>query len=123
MSVTLQHQVPGEKGQQSPQHGAVAMGFFDGKQAQLGDLSAGGQKRIEVFELEIEGEGAFGPGGEHAYHAVVVQANGVSVLAVELVDQSAVRVDVVLGDFFDEGLVIEPVDLIKFGFLVSDFEF
>ena len=89
---------------------AVAEIFLDREQADFEHLVAGRQVGIEVRDFVIEREGPVPPPCHHADEAVAVKADGVGVFRVKLVHEALLRVVRVLGDFLDEGFVVEAVD-------------
>nr|WP_192881170.1 hypothetical protein [Ereboglobus luteus] len=94
---------------------------LDGEQAHFAGGTAGGQVCVEIGELAVDGKGARAANGEHSHEAAILQANDVGVFSVKTIHEALVGVRGVLGDFLDEGAVIEAVDLLNFPIFGRDF--
>ena len=106
-----------EQRQDALQHLAAARAaefFLDGKQPDFADGPARRQMGIEVRQFLVERERPVAAHGEHPDELLVLQTDEIRVLRVKLVHEPLGGRRLVLRDFLDEGLVVEPVNLLKF---------
>ena len=108
--------------EQPLEHHPVAMARKHGQQTDLANPAAGRQVTVDVAELFVERERSFVPYRHHADELVAIQRDEIGVLVVETVHQPLLRVRRVLGDFLDEGFVIETENLLELRFSGGHFK-
>jgi hypothetical protein len=89
---------------------AAAVFRGDGEEARFAPMAVRWEVAFEIREFEGEGERRGEADGEHADDIVTAFGDEVEVGVVEAVDEAAVRVGLVLGDFAGECAVVELVD-------------
>jgi hypothetical protein len=101
---------------------AAAVFRCDGEETRFAPAAVWWEVAFEVWEFEGEGERRGEADGEHADDSVAAFGDEVEVGVVEAVDETAVWLGLVLGDFGGEGVVVELVDGFEFGWEVGCFE-
>ena len=101
---------------------AAAVFWGDGEETRFAPVAVRREVAFEVREFEGEGERRCEADGEHTDDGVAAFGDEVEVGVVEAVDETAVWLGLVLGDFGGEGAVVELVDGFEFGGEVGRFE-
>jgi hypothetical protein len=98
--------------------------LFGGEESAFGQIvdRAWWKVRIEVGELLVEGEGAVEMDRDHADDVTGLDADEVFVAVMKAIDQHAVGIGVMLGDFLDERAVVQAVNLLELPGLGGHFE-
>ena len=77
---------------------------------------------FKILDLRLNGKGPFAGNGDHAQHLVGATADEVGVVVVEAIHQRPAGNRLMLGDFLDEGTVVEPMNLLELRFFGGDLE-
>ncbi len=92
------------------------------EESALGSAAAGRKMLVEGGDLGVEREGALEAQGEHAGELAAVERDDVVILLVETVHETSVGIRRVLGNLFDEGLVVQAMDRLEFPILRREFK-
>jgi len=84
---------------------------FNCQQPDLTGLATRREVAVEVRQLVIQGEWPLRAPCHHPDHAPLLHTDPIGVLLVKLVDEPSLGIWRMLGDLFDEGAVVEAMDL------------
>ena len=116
--------VAGHHSEQAGEHAGAAQVGAHGQEADFAEAGAFGlgQVGFQVAQLFVQGEGAAVADADHSHEFGAAPADEVGIFVVEAVDEDAGFVGGMLGDFLDEGGVVEAVDVLELPVLVGLFE-
>ena len=97
-----------------------AIGFLHGQQADFKDFGVRRQVIVQIGQFAIQRKGTLIARTEHAHQLITLPAGEIGVLGMEFIDQPPLWVGCVLGNFFHKGLVVEPVNLLKFPIMLGN---